>query len=172
MLHLSIFAGYEGPLDPGRSLHATLFAGSQVTRPPLARHLVTARRQVGIGTSFTHLFLTLFGGVEVLWPSLAEEYLALRDAVRASELTLAEWDRQAAQPDSQSALRMLSFTLFGSFTGNRLPSEDKELDDLTIQRHLGQIPEAAVQTLMLAIGQTGVARLAAVRQAVAQALNT
>jgi len=171
MLHLTVFSGYEGPLDPGRSFHATLFAGSQITRPPLARHLVTSRRQVGIGVSYTHLFVTLFGGVDIFWPSLAEEYLALRDAVRAGELTLAEWDRQAAQPDGQSALRVLSFTLFGQFNGNRVPSEDKELDDLTIQRHLGQVPEAAVQSLMLAIGQTGVARLAAGRQAVAMALN-
>jgi hypothetical protein len=102
----------------------------------------------------------------VRWPTLAQEYLALHEALRTRALTLAEWDRQLAQPTTSDTLQLHSFTLFGAFDGDGVPGEDEEVDDLSMQRHLGHIPDEAVEVLMRAIGQPGPQRLAAVRQAV------
>lgn len=166
MVHFSLFGGYEGLLEIGRTLYVTIFAGSEVRRPPLARLLVE-QRQNGAGGLGRKVFLTVFGGAEVIWPTITEEYLALRDALRSGELELGEWDRRSVQ---NGAIQAESFSLFGSFDGNKLPSEDKELDDLSMQRHLGQVPDAAVPMLMMGVGQNGMQRLTAVRQAVTAAL--
>jgi hypothetical protein len=107
---------------------------------------------------------------ELKWPTLAEEYLALVQALRSGALSLESWDRAIACTDSGATLRTASFTVFGSLETDHLPSEDEELDDLSLQRHGGHIPEAAMDHLMLAVGHGGEPRLAAVRQAAATTL--
>ena len=54
--------------------------------------------------------------------------------------------------------------------GDNLPSEDDELEDLALNRHLGYITEQASELLMQAIGQRGSSRGAVVRQAIAVAM--
>lgn len=170
MFHFAIFGGNEGQLANGRTVHVTVFGSSSLTRMPTARHLAELGRQLETtGSGPHHFFLTLFGGAEVIWPSLADEYLALHEAVRTGVLSLDQWDRLLARPGSAGVLRVASLTLFGGFDADVVPSEDKELDDLAVQRHLAQIPPKAMDLLMLAIGQKGVQRLAAVRQAVSAA---
>ena len=66
-------------------------------------------------------------------------------------------------------LRMGSISVFGGMDSDALPSEDEELDDISLQRHAGRIPDAAVQYLMLGVCQGGAHRLASVRDAVAAA---
>lgn len=168
MAHFCMFGGHEGVLSSDGSVYITVFGGSDLRRPPLARQI--AERRLRGGGSSESYFLTLFGGTSLIWPTLAEEFLALRDAVRNGALGLAEWDQWVGRGDGRGPLTTHSLTLFGGYEGDTLPAEDKELDDLTLQRHLNQIPEAAMQTLMLAIGQRGAQRLAAVRHAVATAL--
>jgi hypothetical protein len=172
MAHFSMFGSNDGPLVPGRDFYITIFGGSDLKRLPAASQIAELRQRPAYDRNNSqYVFCTLFGGTTLTWPTLAEEYLALRDALRARTITFDDWDRSLARPGGPGPLRVLSFTLFGSFDGEVLPREDKELDDLSLQRHLGQIPEPAVQVLMLAIGQTGVQRLAAVRQAVATTLS-
>ncbi len=172
MAHFCMFGSNDGQLVPGRDFYITIFGGSDLKRLPAASQIAELRQRPAYDRSSSqYAFCTLFGGTTLSWPTLAEEYLALRDALRAGTITLDDWDRSLARPGGPGPLRVLSFTLFGGFDGELLPREDKELDDLSLQRHLGQIPESAVQILMLAIGQTGVQRLAAVRQAVATTLS-
>ena len=108
--------------------------------------------------------------MSVKWPTLASEYLALRDAVLGGALTLSDWDRLVAR-FGDGGLRSGSFAVFGSVNTDDLPGEDEELDDLSLQRHTGGIPEGIIDRLMLAVGHGGPQRLSTVRQAVAEALN-
>jgi hypothetical protein len=159
MPHFSMFGGNNGQLGPGGDIYITVFGGSDLKRPPMAAQLAGARqRPPGQGES-TYFFFTLFGGTTLSWPTLAEEYLALQDSLRAGTVTIEDWDRFVTRPGGTGPLRTHCLTLFGSFEGDVLPREEKELDDLSLQRHLGHIPEAAVQLLMLAVGQTGQPRL-------------
>jgi hypothetical protein len=171
MAHFAMFGGNSGQLGPGGDFYITVFGGSDLTRPPVAGQIVELRHQRKTERDHSqYVFCTLFGGTTLSWPTLAEEYLALHDALRAGTITLEDWDRFVAEPGGPGPLRTTCLTLFGSFEGNVLPREEKELDDLSLQRHLGHIPEAAVQLLMLAIGQAGGPRLAAVRHALVAAL--
>jgi hypothetical protein len=172
MAHFSMFGSNDGQLVPGRDFFITIFGGSNLKRLPAASQITELRQQPAHQRSQPqYTFCTLFGGTTLTWPTLAEEFLALRDALRAGTMTLEDWDRYVAQPGGPGPLRTLSLTLFGGFDGDVLPREDQELDDLSLQRHLGQIPEQALQTLMLAIGRTGVQRLTAIRQAVLAAMS-
>lgn len=172
MAHFSMFGSNDGQLVPRRDFFITIFGGSNLKRLPAASQIAELRQQPAHQRSQAqYTFCTLFGGTTLTWPTLAEEFLALRDALRAGTVTLEDWDRYVAQPGGPGPLRTLSLTLFGGFDGDVLPREDQELDDLSLQRHLGQIPEHALQTLMLAIGRTGVQRLTAIRQAVLAAMS-
>lgn len=168
MARFCMFGGQDGQLQPTECVHVTIFGGAEWRRGPAAAHIAEARRRTADSVGGTgYVFITVFGGAEVTWPTLVEEYLALLDAVRTGTLTLGEWDEHLGRRGGDTALRVHAFTLFGAFDGDALPSEDKELDDLSVHQHLGHIPEAAVRVLVPAIGQRGVSRLAAVRHAVA-----
>jgi hypothetical protein len=172
MAHFSMFGGNNGQLAPGRDFYITIFGGCDLKRPTAASHIVELRGQPAYARDRSQgIFCTLCGGTTLTYPTLAEEYLALRDALRSGTITLEDWDRSLARPGGVGPLRAMSLTLFGSFDGEVVPREEKELDDLSLQRHLGQIPEAAVQLLMLAVGQIGLQRLTAVRQAVVAGLS-
>ncbi len=173
MPHFSMFGGNNGQLGPGGDFYITIFGGTDLKRPPAARQVASpGQRRPHEREEPHYIFCTLFGGTTLSWPTLAEEYLALQDALRAGTITLDDWDRLVTRSGGSGLLRTTCLTLFGSFEGDVLPREERELDDLSLQRHLGHIPEAAVQTLMLAIGQTGQPRLAAVRHAVLAALSS
>jgi hypothetical protein len=172
MVHFSVFGGHEGQLDPNRGVYISVFGGATLRRPPFASQVIEWRRQPALAQSaWRYLFFNVFGGADLVWPTLAEEYVALREALRTGTLTLADWDELAARPEGNGPLRVSSLTVFGGFDGDALPREDRELDDLALQRHLGHIPDQAVDSLVLTIGQRGVQRLAAVRRAVAGVLS-
>ena len=169
MIHFCIFGGREGQLSPGRNIYITLFGGTVFRRPAMAHQLVKGAQNPGGHGTFC-FFFTAFGATEIKWPTLAEEYLALLEAVRGGALTLGEWDRASAQSSSGAPRHTASFTIFGGLDTDALPNEDEELDDLGLQRHAGRVPEVALESLMLAVGHGGAQRLAAVRQAVAATL--
>jgi hypothetical protein len=166
MVRFTIFSGHEGSLGPDGDIYITVFAGSDLERPPLATLAARTRGQPNPDyPAARYTFFTLFGGVEVRWPTIAQEFLALRDALRSGALTLADWDGFVARHGQAGGLRVNAFTLFGGCNGDGVPSEDKELDDLALHRHLGHLTDAALQTLLPAIGQKGALRLAVLRQA-------
>jgi len=109
-------------------------------------------------------FLTIFGGVDIKSPTLAEEFLDLREMISGGALTLEDWDRAMASLGSAD-IPIASFTLFGGFDECELPSESEEIDSLAIQRHLGNISESAGRVLQLGIGQRDARRSATVRRA-------
>lgn len=167
MIHITIFSGYEGRLQPGKLFYLTLFAGCDLVRPTVARQLLLQQEAAKNPKFSFHkpFFLTLFGGVDIKAPTLSEEFLDLREMTTAGLLSLDDWDRSIAILGRCDA-NISSFTIFGGISENEIPSENDEVDSLAIQRHLGNIPDSAAQVLQYGIGQKGSERSAAVRRAV------
>ena len=173
MVHFSIFSGHEGRLGPERGVYISIFGGATLTRMPFAVQVTEQRQRSNAAqTSWQNFIFSLFGGATIRWPPLAEEFIALRDAVRAGALTFNDWDRAAAGAGRSCMAGVMSIHIFGSLNTDAVPNEDQELDDLTWQRHAGHIPSPAVEALMLAVGHNGAQRLAAVRQAVSASLSS
>jgi hypothetical protein len=171
MIHLSIFGSHGGTLSAARRLYITAFGGCELRVATVAKQIVE-RRQQGHATPQGpgHIFVTLFGGTALKLPTLAQEYLDLQEQLRAGLLTLTDWDRAVGQLSGGNTWSAGSLTLFGSFSGEELPSEDEELDDLALNRQLGYIPDEALDLLMQGVGLRGSSRPAVVRQALASAL--
>lgn len=169
MIHLCMFGGHDGEFSPGKRLYITAFGGSELKRPTIARQIIEFRRG-GALQPRSAFCITMFGGTSVLAPSLAEEYLDLQDALRADLFKLEDWDRAIAALGAANNMRIGSFTIFGAFESAALPDENTELERLAVARESGRISESASQQLMLAVGQPGPHRAAAVRQAMAVAL--
>jgi hypothetical protein len=175
MVHFTMFGGHEGQLTPGRSVYINIFGGTELRRPAFAARISDTRRSGSAPSRWQHFLINLFGAIEVKWPTLAEEYLSLLDALRGGAFSLDDWDRMAGRSDSlalASAAHIGSLNLFGGIDGDALPTEDEELDSLSFQRHAGVIPPRALDQLVLAIGSRGAQRLAAVRQAVGLTLGS
>ncbi len=168
MIHFAVFSGHSGQLTRGGAVYISIFGGATLARPPVAGTLARARREdAEAGSDSSYFFFVLFGSATVRWPTLAEEYVALLDALRSGVLSLEDWDRLVGASDCTGSLRLSSFSLFGGVEGDAVPTEDQELDEISLQQHAGAIPDAALQRLMIGIGQKGASRLASVRQAVA-----
>jgi hypothetical protein len=169
MVHLCTFGGHEGEqMSPGH-VYVTLFGGTDLKRRTVTQRFMDEQHSNGRGNQRAAFFLTIFGAASVQSPTLASEYVELMQSIRVGTITLKQWDDFASRY-SLDRIDAGSFTLFGGF-GAEEPSQDAELDDLAMHRHLGQIPDAAAGVLMLAIGQKGKARSLAVRTAVEAALS-
>jgi len=175
MVKITIFGSYEGRLNLDNEFYFTLFGGCELVRPTIARQLV-AKRQTErntpkpagkradwcgdvMGSGLTcnpnrrrPFFFTMFGSTEIKAPTLAEEFIDLREAISSGVLTMEDWSRSLADL-SRPEGSIGSFTLFGGFEDDTTPSEDQEVDALAIQRHLGNVSEQASQALQLGIGQ-------------------
>ncbi len=169
MLQVSMFGGYEGRLRPDKKLYFTMFGGSDLVRPTLARRVEHARQGRSGGQNRPHrcVVVTLFGATEIKSPTLAEEYLDLKAMLDSGLISLGGWDRDITDVQAFEETTISGITLFGGFEEDSVPEEDTEVDALATHRHLGNIPEAAGKVLELGIGQTGGQRYAVLRKALA-----
>lgn len=165
MPQLCMFGGHCGTLGTTADLVVTICGGAELSRPTVAQRVSELRRRGGLGDQRSYVVITLFGGTSLKWPTLTAEYLALRDALRAGEFTVEDWDRAVAM-GAGATIRVNSLTLFAGLNADELPGEDAEVEALATQRHLGQLPDRALDLLTLGIGQSGPQRLAVVRRAV------
>ncbi len=168
MFNFCVFGAQCGELSFTKKLYVTLFGGCDLKRPTIAKQVLIAKRR-GNPESLLRgqFFLTVFGAVEIKSPTLAEEFLDLQDAMRSGLLTWSDWDDAVARLSLSASGKISSLTLFGGMESNALPTEDEELDALALSQHLGRVSDVASRTLMLAVGQAGAQRPAAVRHAVA-----
>jgi len=167
MIHVTIFGGHDGRLQPNKRFYLTLFAGCDLVRPTIARQLL-AQRQAQRDhrpTKNKAFFLTLFGGVDIKSPTLAEEFMDLREMISSGLLAMEDWDRSMAELGRNEDM-IASFTMFGGLGECELPSEDEEIESLALQRHLGNISDSAGDVLQYGIGQHGGERTAIVRRAI------
>jgi hypothetical protein len=171
MIHFSLFGGQDAILGPGMHFYVNVFGGSTLIRPPLAARVIELRNDPsGVVSAGRYLFFSLFGSVTVKWPTLAEEYLSLLEALRTNCFRIEDWDRALVR-HGDGGLRSSSIAIFGGFDANAVPTEDEELDALSLQRHAGGISDRAADQLLLAIGSVGTQRLAAVRQTAGMTLS-
>lgn len=172
MPHFCVFGGAEVQLEPEPTHCVTLCGGMELRRPPLAVLIGTRQQRTSNGVPRpVRWVVTLFGSTDVTWPTLADEYLALKNAVAAGTVTLAEWDRFMAAPSNLGLLGIRTLTMFGGLSAEGIPTEEEEIDALSLQRHFGQVSQRAAEILMLAVGQRGATRLSAVRRAAAATMN-
>jgi len=170
MFQVCIMSGHEGTIKPERMFYLTLMGGCDLTRPTVARQILSRKEQhkMGFVEPPRQFFFTLMGGVDIKSPTLAAEFLDMREMVRGGALSLSEWD--AAMADlSRFDISIGSFTLMGGFSDGQLPSEANEIDSLALQFHLGNIPETSMRVLQTGIGQKDVERRSTVRRALAHA---
>jgi hypothetical protein len=183
MLQLCVFGSYEGSLVPERRAYFTMFASSALRRPTLARELLALRQTAPdcpqpaspggppptgnpLAAPGRNVIITVFGSTELKYPTLAEEFIDLREAVRSGALDLRQWDTYLPALTQWQRSTYLSFTLFGSFNEAVLPTEDEEIESLALHRHLGSIPDVGGQVLETGVGQSGSQRRAIIHQAV------
>ena len=186
MLHITIFGGREGRLRNDGTIYLTLFGACELHRPTLARQLVTIRQSQAPGSGWSPsggsedwtgsrragpglkkaFFFTMFGAAEIKSPTIAEELADLQEMIRSGELTLADWERSIAQIGASDGAYS-SFTMFGAFEENSMPSEDEEVESLAVQCHVGNISDSARQVLQTGIGQRDSDRRAVLHRALA-----
>ena len=159
MIHVCIFSSHEGDLRAVavKKLYLTIFGACTLHCLTLARQILAYRREKAgnePGRSRPS-FLTVFGGVDIVVPTLAEEFIDLREVLDGGALTMTEWERALADLD-RFDVSYSSLTLFGGFTECKLPSENEEVEGLARHRHLGNISANAGGVLQLGIGQVHV----------------
>jgi hypothetical protein len=166
MIHITIFSGHDGQLQPDNRFYLTLFGGCDLIRPTVARQLLNERQMAASGRPSPHppFFLTIFGGVDIKCPTLTEEFLDLREMINSGLLTMEDWDRSMAQLN-RTGSTVASFTVFGGISEYELPTENEEVDSLAVQQHLGNISDSAGKVLQFGIGQRGSERVASLRRA-------
>lgn len=184
MIQATIFSGHSGRLRFDKSIYLTFFGGCELVCPTAARHVLAERQTRRDLKEFNEqpvmsrllesdqrprlrrpFFLTIFGGTDIKAPTLAAEFIDLRETLDSGLLTLEEWDRAVADL-SRSDWSVASLTLFGGFDECKLPSEEEEIESLALQRHLGNISASATEILQYGIGQRDVERRSTIRRAI------
>ena len=166
MIQATIFAGHDGELRFDKAFYLTLFGGTDLIRPTMARRILMQREDRRFDAPRRKpFFLTVFAGVEIKAPTLAAEFIDLTEMLKSGALVMADWDRALSELGrSQDSIATL--TLFAGFDECVVPSEEEEIDSLAIQCHLGNIADSARQVLQAGIGLRDSERRAIVRRAV------
>lgn len=183
MVHFTIFGGSEVTLGLGGKLIVTLFGGTDVRKPTLAKRLMQEKHMLasaqpgpdkdlknvdkvllflggnypagkpGPARNRSSFILTIFGGVEIKPPSIAEEFMDMRELMSSGLISESEWDQlvgrlyQMGEMDSVS-----SFTLFGGMGEGSL-SEDEEIKKIHSARELGLIDTEEERALRSVVGR-------------------
>lgn len=171
MFNFTIFGGSEVKLDSGSKLILTMFGGTDVFKSTLAKrimqekHLLESERGAAKQASdwagnaapamsaFATMstarsrrrqrtfILTIFGGVEIKPPSLAEEFMDMRELTSSGLISSEEWDALVGRLYQLDDLEGISsFTLFGGLEHGSL-SEADELKKIKSARDLGLLGE-------------------------------
>ena len=139
MIHVTFCGGSEAEMSPGGFTAFTMFGGVELRRPTLAQRILYRRanrnktysrwdRFMGRGKS---LVITLFGGTDIIPPTVMEEYAAMRNLMQSGVVTKEEClmliDELSAGDDCSEVSR---FTMFGAceFSQQKAKKELKALD--------------------------------------------
>ncbi|MCC6785885.1 MAG: hypothetical protein IT457_23760 [Planctomycetes bacterium] len=143
MFHFCLFAGTEGEMPPAGMTAITIFGGSELRRPTLAREIGAWRARRGMPRSRwrwlfgsdENLIVTIFGATCVVEPTLVEEYAAMASLVRSGQVTGEELpsllDGLESQIGGRDSYRTL--TLFGGcVVRRRSPSRERKALDAAV----------------------------------------
>ena len=184
MFHFTIFGGSEVTLTGSRQLIFTLFGGTDVRKPTLAKRLMQEKHapwsaepagQVDTddklhkfknffekldsgaggrpGQRSSTFLLTIFGAVELKPPSIAEEFMDMRELVSSGLIEPREWDQLVGRMYQMGDLDSISsFTLFAGMDEAAL-SEEEEIKKIASATSLGLISGDEEQALRSVVGR-------------------
>ena len=183
MFHFTIFGGSEVTLTGGSQFIFTLFGGTDVRRSTLAKRLVQEKHQLqanrppadysrdGVDKVLNFMkgdpaygrpdghehrkcfLLTIFGGVEIHPPSIAEEFMDMRELVSSGLINADEWDQLVGRLYQMDDLDSVSsLTLFGGMGEVAIPQEE-EIKKIHSAVGLGLIDEDEERALRSVVGR-------------------
>ena len=184
MFHFTIFGGSEVSLTGSRQLILTLFGGTEVRKPTLAKRLMQEKqaqwpdKPAGpvktddnlhkvrnffenldsgaagpAGRRSSTFLLTIFGGVEIKPPSIAEEFMDMRELVSSGLIEPREWDQLIGRMYQMGDLDSISsFTLFAGM-GEASLSEEEEIKKIASATSMGLISRDEEQALRSVVGR-------------------
>ena len=114
-------------------------------------HQVTQKAKDGGAPTPKMIFLTLFGATEIKCPTLAEEFMDLREAVQTGALDINRWDYYMTELDRWRSSSFISFTLFGGFSELELPNEEEEVESLAAAPNKPSSTPGTVEHVALAV---------------------
>jgi hypothetical protein len=172
MFHFTMFGGADVKMDGTPKVIITIFGGTDVHRQTLAKrimrekHLSAAERANAPHPNpnpFAYrpqrrqrngcFMLTLFGGVDLKPPSIAEEFMDMREVIASGMVSSAEWDELVARiyelGDQEGHA---SLTMFGAMEESAL-SEQDEVKKIKSARDLGIISDDEELALRGVVGR-------------------
>ncbi len=182
MFHFTIFGGSEVTINGGGQLILTLCGGTDIRRPTLAKQIMQEKHRLMTEQTvrpqgdepsdvqgMLHFFdrralgshrprrrstfvLTICGGVEIKPPSIAEEFMEMRELVASGLITEEEWDQLIGRLYQFGELEVSSFTLMGGMEEVSL-SEAEELRKIQGANELGLISEDEQTALRSVVGR-------------------
>ncbi len=161
MFAYSIFS-YSQAAATARAFSAfSLFGYLELKAPTLAERAIEEERRAGepgrkslldrLAAPDRGIVLTIFGGSEIVLPTLAEEYTALKSLVDSGRIRLDQLDAWLARLDE--GLSWAAITLFGSCTIRRGEARDEQ-EALDRALRSGAIPAQHHSVLTGLIGAT------------------
>ena len=183
MFHFTIFGASEVTLSGQGQCIVTLFGGTEVRKPTLAKRLMQERHALSNrksdpdynpnnvdkvlnvlqGNTPTGLprtekrhrtfLLTIFGAVELRPPSIAEEFMDMRELVSSGLIDVDEWDQLVGRLYQMDDLDSVSsFTLFGGM-GEVAINQEEEITKIHSAVGLGLIAEDEARALRSVVGR-------------------
>ena len=155
MIHFTIFAGTETELTANLRVCLTIFGGTDILRPTLAKQILSAKRRSrsdSSGGKFALrkrcLAVTVFGATSIKCPTLAEEFLDLKALLASEAITSQEWDRAVSRlADEDTGVEFITLTVFAGF-GVEFPSKSAEIERLEKQTEVGLISQREQNALL------------------------
>ncbi len=183
MFHFTVCGGSEVTLTGGGQFIVTLFGGTDVRKPTLAKRLMREKHALvtqnpdpnykpnNLDKILNHLqgnspsgsplankrrstfILTICGGVEIKPPSIAEEFMDMRELVSSGLIDPNEWDQLVGRLYQMGELDSISsFTLFGGM-GEVALNEQEEIKKIHSASGLGLISEDEEKALRSVVGR-------------------
>ena len=155
MIHFTVFGGTETELTANLRVCFTLFGGTDILRPTLARQILQSKRR---SRSESHsgrfalrrrcLAVTVFGATSVQCPTLAEEFVDLKALLASETITRQEWDRAVSRlSEEESAAEFVTLTIFAGF-GVEFPSKSDEIDRIEKHAEMGLVNQREQNALL------------------------
>lgn len=173
MVHFTMFGGSEVKMSRETRVIITIFGGTEIYKPTLARRLLREKHVANPGSAgppgalatMRHemsaaqlrrnniVLFTLFGSAEIKPPSLAEEFMDMRELVSSGLITKDQWDQLLARIHDKGDMDGISsFTLFGGLNESPL-SDEEEIKKIRSAQELGLINSNEEQALRSVVGR-------------------
>lgn len=173
MFHFTIFGGSEVTLSGTCKIIVTIFGGTDIRKPTLAKRLMqeklsyqaeaeTAPKPATIGDLLMglsrprrrgHFILTMFGAAEIKPPSLAEEFIDMRELIASGLVGESTWDQLVGRLYQMGDMDGISScTLFGAM-GEEPLADEEEIKRIQSARELGLITSDEERALRSVVGR-------------------